>query len=85
MMTVFPFPSHAFFAVTHREVGHDAGGAADPVDGVEPVWSSGQRQVSLVQVFALPQGHVAHQQQPRAVGRLATRVLQTGSGKGRGS
>lgn len=55
------------------------------MDAVAPVRSLGQRQVSLAHVFALPQRHVAHQQQPRAVAGVALCVLQAGSAGGGGA
>lgn len=52
------------------------------MDAVVAVRSLGQRQVSLAHVFALPQRHVAHQQQPRAIGCVPLSVLQAGSAGG---
>lgn len=70
------------FAVTHLEVGFCRRSAADPVDAVVPVRRLGQRQVSLAHVFALSQRHVAHQQQPLAIARVALCVLQAGAAGG---
>lgn len=52
------------------------------MDAVVPVGSLGQRRVSLAHVFALPQRHVAHQQQPGAIARVALCVPQAGSAGG---
>lgn len=54
-------------------------GAADPVDTVVSLWGPGQRQVLLVDIFALSQRHVAHQQQPSAVRYAAQGIFQTGA------
>lgn len=55
------------------------------MDAVVAVWSLGQRQVSLAHVFALPQRHVAHQQQPCTIACVPLSVLQAGSAGGGGA
>lgn len=54
-------------------------GAADAVDTVVSLWSLVQRQVFLVDIFALSQRYVAHQQQPSAVRFAAQGIFQTGA------
>lgn len=53
--------------------------AADPVHAVVSLRGLGQRQVSLVDVFAPSQRHITHQQQPRAVRHTGPGVIQTGA------
>lgn len=52
------------------------------MDTVVSLWSLVQRQVFLVDIFALSQSHVAHQQQPSAVRLAAQGILQTGAAGG---
>lgn len=71
--------------MAHLKVRAGAGSDADPLHAVVPVRSLGQRQVSPAHVFALPQRHLAHQEQPRAVRRVALSVFQAGSVEGEGA
>lgn len=52
---------------------------ANTMHAVEPLRGLGQRQVFLIDVLALSQRHVTHQEQPRAVGDAGLRVLQAGA------
>lgn len=52
------------------------------MDAVVSLWSLVQRQVFLVDIFALSQRHVAHQQQPSAVRFAAQGIFQTGAAGG---
>lgn len=53
--------------------------ALDAVDAVVSLRGLCQGGVSLVQVPAAAQGHVTHQQQPRAVGHAGAGVFQAGA------
>lgn len=73
------------FSDSHLKLRLVCRGAADPVDTVVSLWSLVQCQVFLVDIFALSQRHVTHQQQPSAVRFAAQGIFQTGAAGGGGA
>lgn len=64
---------------SHLKLRGSSGGLADPVHAVESLWSLSQCVVSLVDVLAMSQRHVTHQQQPRSVCHAGLGVSQNGA------
>lgn len=74
-----PFGCLQTFQHTYLKLRVSARSVADSMHAVVSLRSLGQRQVTLVDIFAPSQRNITHQQQPGAVCHAGLGVLQTGA------